>query len=97
MSRRITAAIAAVSLALGILVGAAGSVVIREATTLSMRLPAQAAAMQNMHQAMSALMGTGMSSHMVDFIGGGMVYSETGPMGPGSGIPVHRQHHPDWP
>ena len=60
MKTGIAAALAGGSLALGILIGAAGAVVVREATVPTMGMPAQMAAMHAMHQTMDGQMGGGM-------------------------------------
>jgi len=104
MSRRVVAAIAGGSVAIGILVGAAGSVFFSVATAPSLgSMPTQMAAM---HASMVGQMGTGMASYMTEMMGGGMMGggmmgsgmwdwgNMTGPMDPGAGAEVHRLHHP---
>jgi len=99
MSRRIAAGIAAASLALGILGGAAGAIVVRDATSpVGTTAPAHMAAMNGMHAMMAGQMGTEMMSQMMEMMGSwsmGADHMQSGPKGPGSGMELHRQHHPD--
>jgi hypothetical protein len=106
MNRRIVVAIAGGSLTLGIVVGAAGAVAVRDATSPAVtNIAAQLAAMNDMHQAMAGQMGTEMASLMTQMMGSGMMgggmmgsgHMKSGPMDPGSGMELHPQHHPDWP
>jgi len=111
MNRRIVAAIAGGSLALGIVVGAAGAVAVWNVTSPAVTtIPAHIAAMNGMHELMADQMGTEMASLMTEMMGSGMMGSgmmgsgmmgsgmmDVGPMDPGSGMELHRQHHPDWP
>lgn len=101
MTRRIAAAVAGGSLALGILVGVAGSVAVwNVASPAVTSVPAHMAAMNGMHEQMAGQLGAEMGSGMMR---SGMMSSRmmgwghmgTGPMDPGSGMEFHRQHHPD--
>lgn len=103
MNRRVVAAVAGGSLALGTLVGAAGAVAVWSPTSPAASIPAHMAAMNGMHDLMADQMGTDMASLMAGTMGSGMMGSGMmgsghmglGPMDPGSGMELHRQHHPD--
>lgn len=82
MTRRLTAAIAAGALAVGILTGAAGAVVVGNATTN--------AALDRHSEQMGSMMGMMGSSGMGSMMG--MMGGPSG-MGPNSGL--HQAHHPD--
>lgn len=82
MTRRLTAAIAAGALAVGILTGAAGAVVVGTATT-NTALDRHSEQMGSMMEMMGS---SGMGS-MMEMMGG------PSEMGPDSGL--HQAHHPD--
>lgn len=83
MTRRLTAAIAAGALAVGILTGAAGAVVVGNATTNT--------ALDGHSERMGSMMGGSGMGSMMEMMGGSM--GGTDAMGPNSGL--HQAHHPD--
>jgi hypothetical protein len=88
MTTRIAAALVTASLTVGILVGAAGTIVVREA-----RAPL-VGPMTDMAGAMGAMGGTGGMASMMGMMGVGPM---GGPQGPGPGMspgPWHDLHHP---
>jgi predicted phage tail protein len=87
MTRRLTAAIAAGALAVGILIGAAGAVVVGNATADT--------ALDRHYELMGStmdMMGSSGMGSMMDMMGGSMM-SGADEMGPNS--EQHEAHHPD--
>jgi len=85
MNGRIAAAMAGASLALGIVVGAAGAIVARDVTSPTMNT--LSAEMGAMHQAMASHAGTDRAPHTMELMGAG--HMDLGSTGPDSGGPVH--------
>jgi hypothetical protein len=93
MTTRIGAAIAACFLALGILVGAAGTIVVRDATRTDVAahmgdMSASAGSMGSMAGMMS-MMGAGDVAGMMSMMGAGFPMPPDGSMEPGE----HESHH----
>jgi hypothetical protein len=92
MTTRIAAGLVTASLAVGILVGAAGTIVVREAGAPRL------GTMTDMAGAMGAMGGTGGTASMMDMMGGGMMGGPAGnPDGPAPRMspgPWHDLHHP---
>jgi hypothetical protein len=93
MTTRIAAGLVTASLAIGILVGAAGTIVVREAGAPRL------GTMTDMAGAMGALGGTGGMASVMAMMGSGMMGADpmSGPQGPGPRMspgPWHDLHHP---
>ncbi len=93
MTTRVGAAVAAGFLAVGILVGAAGTIVVRDATTTDLAdhmrdMSASAGSMGSMAGMMS-MMGAGDMARMMSMMGAGLPMSPDASMTPGD----HESHH----